>query len=75
MLWFAGDLACVSFVLRMPGLQHCAQGQVDKLRADVLERHLVQGGGALWGLKACLTSCIWLVLTNSITFACWHVSA
>lgn len=42
MLWFAGELDCISFVLKNQGLQHGASDQVAKLNADILDRHLVQ---------------------------------
>ncbi|KAF5834937.1 citrate transporter-domain-containing protein [Dunaliella salina] len=41
-LWFAGDVHGVTFLLRMPGLRHYERKHVEKAGLDILERRLVQ---------------------------------
>lgn len=41
-LWFAGDVQGLAFLLRMPGLRHYERKHVEKAGLDILERRLVQ---------------------------------
>lgn len=41
-LWFAGDVQGMSYLLGFSGLVHFEQKHVDKAGLDILERRLVQ---------------------------------
>ena len=45
MLWFAGDVAGLSYLLKLSGLAHIEREHVEKAGLDALERRLVQVSG------------------------------
>eukprot|EP00877_Chromochloris_zofingiensis_P003154 jgi/Chrzof1/1283/Cz10g01050.t1 len=42
LLWFAGDLDGVAFLMKVTGLEHMQSNQVSKLKTDIIHRRLVQ---------------------------------
>jgi hypothetical protein len=41
-LWFAGDVSGLAYLMKLPGLLHPEKEQIRKAGLDLLERRLVQ---------------------------------